>query len=315
MPLAPFSLPKRPLVSVVTPTYNQADYCRELVESVMTQSYENLEHLVVNDGSTDATARLLEELTNAHHGRLRVFQQTNAGQSASVNRGIMEAQGDLILWINSDDLLTCTALEDGVEALRAHPECAAAYGNYQRINHAGVVLATARPQSGTLKSLLLADTTLFHCALLIRRAAFYAVGLLDASLYYAMDLEFLVRLAARHSLAYVDGRPWAQYRDHDATKTNASRLRAAGELVMVFDSMLARPEVRSATRTIRAKCRSRAYWSSAIYYASGGGIGMAVRQAATAFALDPLSFVLKPEFERHPRAIGVFRELQRRWRR
>src|SRR4051812_6953262 len=100
-----------PTVSVVTPAYNQADFLRDTVESVLSQDYPNIEYIVLDDGSTDDTPNILAE----YGDRFRWETQKNIGQTATINKGWSLTSGDIITWLNSDDTFyDSTSVSTGV---------------------------------------------------------------------------------------------------------------------------------------------------------------------------------------------------------
>lgn len=125
-----------PLVSVVIPAYNAAAFLRQTLDSVLTQTYHYLEVIVVDDGSTDDTARILDE----YRGRLRVLQQRNAGQAAARNHGAQRAGGDLLAFLDSDDLWDREKIARQVEMLIRFPGAAATYCDHRTIDANGHLL-------------------------------------------------------------------------------------------------------------------------------------------------------------------------------
>src|SRR5215212_4087832 len=116
-------LTKAGKVSVVIPCYNQAHFLPEAIESVLSQSYEEFEVLVVDDGSKDETAQVASQYVSTDP-RVRVIRQENRGLAGARNRGLAEAQGEYVVFLDSDDRLLKEALEVGVRELASHPECA-----------------------------------------------------------------------------------------------------------------------------------------------------------------------------------------------
>ncbi len=106
-----------PLVSVVTPAYNQASFLRATIESVLAQDYAHIEYRVINDGSTDRTPEILEEYKN----RVQVESQPNRGQTATINKGWEQSRGDIFIWLNSDDTFLPGAVTKAVNYLEQHP--------------------------------------------------------------------------------------------------------------------------------------------------------------------------------------------------
>src|ERR1700728_2169006 len=115
------------LVSVVIPCYNSARYLPETIESVRLQTYPRIEIIVVDDGSTDETARI------ARSCGVRYIYQTNRGISAARNTGILHGQGKYVLFLDHDDRLLPRAVENGVELLEEHPDCTLAVGELRYI--------------------------------------------------------------------------------------------------------------------------------------------------------------------------------------
>src|SRR5712675_288459 len=115
----------RPLVSIVTPTFNQADFLRDTLDSVLAQDYPNIEYLVIDDGSTDATPAILGEYT----GRVEWESQANMGQTPTINKGWERSNGDIITWLNSDDTFLPGAVSKAVSYLEAHPDVGIIFGD------------------------------------------------------------------------------------------------------------------------------------------------------------------------------------------
>src|ERR687898_2245292 len=125
----------RPLVTVVIPCYNQAHFLGEAIESVLSQSYEHFEIIVVDDGSTDETS----EVASRYEG-VRLIRQENRGLAGARNRGLEEAKGEYVVFLDADDRLLPGALEAGLGCFEAHPECAFVFGNSRRIPEGGTPL-------------------------------------------------------------------------------------------------------------------------------------------------------------------------------
>jgi len=205
-----------PRVSVVIPTYNRADKVRKSVESVLTQSFTDLEVIVVDDGSSDETGQSLQ---HAFGDRIRYYFQPNQGVSVARNKGIEEARGEWIAFLDSDDLWEKDKLEWQLKALeRFGPQCGACYTDVRFFNH-----------SETRSMFQLAEEYYWHeyamgvntdvlrllvrpggagmvvclSSLLARRDAIRKTAGFDASLLYSQDSEFMFRLAMLTGFCYV----------------------------------------------------------------------------------------------------------------
>ena len=134
-------MPDSTLVSTIIPVYNRPELVTVAVESVLQQSHANLEVLLVNDGSTDSTAVVLETLRRQDPSRIRVIHQANSGPGAARETGRLQARGAYIQYLDSDDWLLPNKFSDQLAALEANPECAIAYGTSRLVDGAGQVLA------------------------------------------------------------------------------------------------------------------------------------------------------------------------------
>src|SRR5215208_7052146 len=121
------------LVSVVIPCYNQAHFLGEAIESVLAQSYKDFEIVVVDDGSPDDTSEVA-----SRYEEVRLIRQKNSGLAGARNRGLAEAEGAYVVFLDSDDRLMPEALEVGVRELASHPECAFVCGTLTYISVEGV---------------------------------------------------------------------------------------------------------------------------------------------------------------------------------
>lgn len=188
-----------PLISVITPSFNQAAFLGEALESVKLQTYGNYEHLVIDGASTDGTVALLQNVaTEIDSQHLRWVSEADSGQSAALNKGFARAKGEIIGWLNSDDRYRGACFEHVVEAFAANPEVDILYGDYVLVDESGETLQVRREIEFS------AFILLYHKVLYIpttatffRRKIFEENNWLDEKLHYAMDLEFFIRLAAR----------------------------------------------------------------------------------------------------------------------
>ena len=117
-----------PLVSIITPSFNQAKFIEETIKSVLSQDYPNIEHIVVDGNSKDGTLEILKRYASSLGNRFRFISEPDQGQSNAINKGVKMANGDIIGWLNSDDTYFPEAVKKGVNALQAQPELAMVYG-------------------------------------------------------------------------------------------------------------------------------------------------------------------------------------------
>src|SRR5579872_2956802 len=113
-----------PLVTIVTPSYNQGRFIRATIESVLTQDYPNIEYIIMDGASTDETA----DVVRPYLDRLTFVSEPDRGQSHAINKGFARARGEIVAWLNSDDLFLPGAVRRAVEAFRAAPQSGVVYG-------------------------------------------------------------------------------------------------------------------------------------------------------------------------------------------
>jgi hypothetical protein len=217
---------REPLVSVVMPSFHQARFVREAIESVLEQGYGRLELLVIDGGSTDGTLEILK----SYGERIRFVSEPDRGQSDAINKGFAHARGEIVTWLNSDDRQVPGAIRSAVDALAAEPAAAMVYGDGELIGENGAVLARAQwTQPFDLWTLIYVIDFIMQPTVFMRRSRLAEVGALDESLHYAMDWDLWIRFGCRWPVAYVP-RVLAQTREYGATKTASGGWRRLREL-------------------------------------------------------------------------------------
>lgn len=215
-----------PLVSIITPSFNQGEFIAATIDSVLTQDYPAIEYLVVDGGSTDGTLDVLR----SYGARLNWISEPDQGQADAVNKGIARTQGAIVAWLNADDLYVPGAVARGVAELEAHPNAALVYGNAEFIDRAGTVLGPCpQVEPFDLARLLHHLDFIVQPATFFRRAAFERVGGLDVGLRYCLDYDLWLRLARQSAVRY-SATPLAQARIYPETKTASGGLARLDEI-------------------------------------------------------------------------------------
>jgi len=234
------------LVTVVIPCYNQAGYLGEAIASVRAQSYRDFEIVVVDDGSTDATAAVAGNYLD-----VRLLRQSNAGLSAARNAGLGVGRGEYLVFLDADDRLLPDALRDGIESLARHPEAAFTSGHFRFIRADGSLqreFAQAPLECPPYEGMLRGNYIGMHATVMFRRAIFDEVGAFDTSLRSCEDYDLYMRITRRYPVARHD-RLVAEYRRHDASMS----VRAGRMLDTALDVLAAqRPFIHGNGRLIRA---------------------------------------------------------------
>ena len=213
-----------PKVSVAIPTYNRARFLAECIESILKQTFQDFEILLIDDGSTDNTS----EIVSAYCPPVKYFRQENKGAPTAYNKGITEAIGDYVWLVDSDDVLLEDALELGVEVLDRWPKVGFVYGQAYVIDEEGHMMGLCKPshskesyvRSGReeIKHLMLENYVSGSTAM-FRRSCFDVVGLFNPVFHRGSeDYDLCVRFAKKYDVAYID-RPVAKYRVHRSCLT------------------------------------------------------------------------------------------------
>ena len=186
----------RPRISIVTPSFNQASYLKECLESVAIQASVHLEHIVVDGASTDGSIDILRRAEQGRGGEhLRWTSEPDEGQSQALNKGFRTASGEIVGWLNSDDRYRGGCFESVLKTFDEHPEVDVIYGDYTWINEKGAIQQLRREISFS-PLVLMYHPVLFipTTALFFRRRILDDGFLLNEKLQFAMDYDFLVRL-------------------------------------------------------------------------------------------------------------------------
>jgi glycosyltransferase involved in cell wall biosynthesis len=229
-----------PAVSIVLPTFNRLQYLRSAVESVFTQTFQDWELIIVDDGSEEETCSFLKTL--ATRPRVRIVWLSHTGNPAAVrNAGVLAAQGDYIAFLDSDDLWMATKLERQIDSLTACAACRWSYTGYVLIDDGGATRpypATRQwiPYRGAILERLLAhEPEIWTPAVLVERQLLHEVGGFDEQLPLFEDYDLWLRLACRSEIDVID-EPLIGVRLHDQHYSRggiemlASRHRSLGEL-------------------------------------------------------------------------------------
>lgn len=210
-------------ISIVTPSFNQAQFLERTVRSVLDQQYPHVEYLVMDGSSSDGSVAIIRRYEN----RLAYWQsQPDGGQADAIQRGFQLASGDVLAYLNSDDVLLPGALQRVADVFSTHPECQLLVGNSLRIDaHRLLKRVWACPLN--YKRMLFGGTRFDQPASFWRRDLFFENSGLDTSLQFCFDYDLYLRMAQRAPVARCQ-RVLGSLRIHPSSRTFASARRASG---------------------------------------------------------------------------------------
>jgi glycosyltransferase involved in cell wall biosynthesis len=218
------------LISIVTPSFNQAPYLEATIRSVLEQDDAQIEYIVVDGGSKDGSREILERYSS----RLAWWvSEPDHGQTEAINKGFARATGDVLAWLNSDDTYNPGALHQAIEALSQHPQAAMVYGDANYIDETGKIIGRFPAAQTDYARLRQGYVHIPQQSSFWRAEYWRKVGPLDPSFYFAMDYDLWVRLSSLAPLAYIPGKTWANFRLHRGAKTISADDRCWPEMLRV----------------------------------------------------------------------------------
>lgn len=219
-----------PLVSIITPSFNQGQYLEQTMLSVLEQDYPHIEYMVMDGGSTDSSLSVIEKYSS----RLAFWvSEKDKGQTDAINKGFSRAKGEILAWLNSDDVYHPGAISQAVAFLQSHPQIGMVYGDLDFIDEKGRVVGKFSAAQTDLPRLRRGFVHIPQPAAFFRARHWQAVGPLDPTFFFAMDYDLWVRLAGVSEIKYLPGKPWAKFRLHSDAKTISADDRCWPEMLRV----------------------------------------------------------------------------------
>jgi glycosyltransferase involved in cell wall biosynthesis len=219
-----------PLVTIVTPSYNQGRFIRATIESVLSQDHPAIEYIIMDGGSTDNTAAVVKDYSS----RVKWISERDRGQSDAINKGFRAAKGEIVSWLNSDDCILPGAVSLAVKTFEAKPEAMAVYGEGYLIDEAGEVTGRfpATEPFNLWKLVYLCDYILQQ-TVYFRKSVFHEVGYLDESLHFGLDWDLLIRIGKRYPLQYIPAYMGClrEYREAKSFSGGAMRFRELAQIM------------------------------------------------------------------------------------
>jgi glycosyltransferase involved in cell wall biosynthesis len=204
-------------VSIVTPSFNQARFLERTIQSVLNQTYDDIEYIIIDGGSTDGS----QDIIRRYEDRLAYWvSEKDKGQTDAINKGFSRANGAVMAWLNSDDTLEPQAVEQAIAALEENPTVGMVYGHGFFINTNDEKIGEFPSAQTDYRRLRRGYVHICQQAAFWRADLWRKVGPLDDSVYFAMDYDLWLRLAKEAPILYIHEH-WANFRLHGDAKTIA----------------------------------------------------------------------------------------------
>jgi len=254
-----------PLVSIVTPSYNQAAFLEQTMLSVLGQEYPDLEYMVVDGASTDGSVEIIQK----YAGKLAWWvSEKDHGQGEAINKGFARATGEIVAWLNSDDVYQPRAVMAAVREFQAHPEVGMVFSDVLAIDAENNVLNLMRCGDWGLDELMT-----FHIlnqpGVFMRRRVLEKGGYLDPAYHYMLDTHLWLRLAQVAPMRYLK-QTLAAGRFHAGAKNLAAAPRFGEESLRLVEWMRQQPELAERFARLEPRIWAGAYRMNGRYYLDGG---------------------------------------------
>ena len=252
-----------PLVSIITPSYNQGQFLEATIRSVLDQDYANIEYLVIDGGSHDQSLAVIQRYA---HRLAYWVSEPDRGQAHAVNKGLKLSKGSILGWLNSDDVLLPGTVSLVVQTFREGPDIDVVYGRLDRIDEKGRLVPTPilpKDRIEFSKKYILRECIVNQPGAFWRRDIMAKAGLLNEDLHYSLDYEYWIRLALLGARFKRLDRAVALFRLSPASKTVGQTTSHALELLRTFERVASRPDLAEISGLAESRIRRMAGYTRA----------------------------------------------------
>ncbi len=253
------------LVSIVTPSYNQAKYLEQTIQSVLTQNYSNIEYIVIDGGSNDGSVAIIKK----YQDKLAYWaSEKDNGQAEAINKGFAKATGEVVAWLNSDDYYLPQTIAKAVKIFEENPEVVLAYGNMLAVDENGKTFNALH-----YKQLSLEDLICFQIigqpAVFFRRSALHKTNGLNQNFHFLLDHLFWIELAQHGKILHVH-ETWSAARYHAEAKNRAKAAEFGKEAFRILDFIKQDENLAPIFEKVKKRAVASAHRVNARYLLDGG---------------------------------------------
>jgi glycosyltransferase involved in cell wall biosynthesis len=252
------------LVSIITPSFNQAAYLEQTILSVLDQDHPYIEYIVIDGASTDTSVDVIKKYEN----RLAYWvSEKDNGQADAINKGFAHATGDIIAWLNSDDYYLAGTISSVVKIFDQNPRVSIVYGNMLAVDEHGKTFNTLNYKQLTLEDLLCFQI-IGQPAVFMRRSAMESVKL-DTDFHFLLDHYLWIQIAQHGQLLYVD-QTWAAARYHAEAKNRAKAAEFGRDAFRILENVKQDKNLATVLAKVNRRARASAHRVDARYLLDGG---------------------------------------------
>ncbi len=281
-----FMIQAPPLVSIITPSFNKGPYIEETILSVRNQTYKNIEHIVIDGGSTDETIAFLEQYNND----LEWISEPDNGQSDAINKGWRRAKGDIIAYLNADDTYLPDAVEAAVNFFEKNPDVFMVYGDGITSDEQGNDPLAFHCGEFVMKDLVFCRDNIFQPSVFLRKEIFDTVGDIDIKLHLAMDLDYWLRIGLAYRIGYLP-RPLSIAKIYRDAKSSALMFKYVKEYEHILDKLFKNPRMTQEILLYKDEAYTFVYVKGGLDYLNAKMIPDGLRYLWKAFRMSPVGCI------------------------
>jgi GT2 family glycosyltransferase len=270
------------LVSIITPSYNQAPFLEQTMLSVLEQDYPHIEYIVVDGGSMDNSAEIIEKYAD----RLAYWiSERDSGQAEAINKGFARANGEIVAWLNSDDYYMLNTISFAVRCFEQNPDVVMVYGDMLAVDGEGKAINVLKYRQLSLEDLLCFQI-IGQPSVFFRRSALDKTGLLEPSFHFMLDHHLWIRLAQMGRILHIP-QVWSAARYHPQAKNRAKAAEFGREAFRVLDWAKKQPGLAEKVSRVKLRALASAHRYDARYLLDGGQTASALKAWLRALFIHP----------------------------
>jgi len=272
----------QPLVSIITPSFNQAKYLEQTLRSVLEQDYARIEYIIIDGASTDGSVEIIKKYSlesdsllsdrqrqaSGFHTINYWLSEKDSGQAEAINKGLSRATGEIVAWLNSDDYYLPGAISAAVKVFEENPDVVMVYGDMLAVDADGQTINTLKYKQLTLEDLLCFQIV-GQPSVFFRRDVYEKIGGLDMNFHFLLDHQYWIRIAQRGKILHVN-QTWAAARYHAEAKNRARASEFGREAFRILDWAKSQPGLAEAVSGVERRARASAHRVDARYLLDGG---------------------------------------------